>query len=154
MNWIFLFYVLSLFTYCEMFKRTQHSLDYWLSNSYLTIRNKDFIFILNVVILSFKSLRFILLFRVRSLLEAMFFPILNLHVSVVINFEILLLKFWLKFKASQSAPCSLSLYISTPPVINAPKLSNIRTLFCKNLMARLDHSLWLKIACHFIHLKN
>ena len=111
MNWIFLFYVLSLFTYCKMFKRTRNSLDNWLQNSYLTFRNKDFIFILKVAILSFKSLRFILLFRVRSLFEAMFFPILNLHVSVVINFDILLLKFWLKFSASQSAPCSLSLYI-------------------------------------------
>ena len=111
LNWIFLFYVLSLFTYCKMFKRTRNSLDNWLQNSYLTFRNKDFIFILKVAILSFKSLRFILLFRVRSLFEAMFFPILNLHVSVVINFEILLLKFWLKFSASQSAPCSLSLYI-------------------------------------------
>ena len=106
-----LFYVLSLFTYCKMFKRSRNSLDNWLLNSYLKFRNKDFIFILNVVILSFKSLRFIFLFRVLSLYKAMFFPILNLHVSVVINFEILLLKFWLKFRANQSAPCSLSLYI-------------------------------------------
>ena len=36
MNWIFLFYVLSLFTYCKMFKRTRNSLDNWLQNSYPT----------------------------------------------------------------------------------------------------------------------
>ena len=65
------------------------------THSYLMLRYKNFIFILDVVVLSFWSLRFILLFRVCSLLEAMFFPILNLQVSVVINFEILLLKFWL-----------------------------------------------------------
>ena len=75
------------------------------------LKNSLFIFILNVVIESFKSANKIVLFSVLSLFDAMFFPILKLLVSVVMNFGFLLLKFWLKFSASQSLPWSLSLYI-------------------------------------------
>ena len=52
-------------------------------------------------ILSSKSFSLILLLINLSLSEAMFLPILNLLVSVVRNVEFLLLKFWLKFSASQ-----------------------------------------------------
>ena len=48
-----------------------------------TFRNKDFIFILKVAILSFKSLRFILLFRVCSLLEALFKELSSITVVLI-----------------------------------------------------------------------
>ena len=128
LNWIFHFYILSLFTNSKMFKRTQNSLDNWLSNSYLTFRNKDFIFFFKVAILSFKSLRFITNAKCTTLCN---YSAHSFYISVSqLSFTLVLLKLDLKYT---NLICIRHLMYATLATINTFVILNYVIIDLNNL---------------------